>query len=283
MVLVSRNPRSLLSYFCFGALLRGLLCFCLSTSSIWSQSISAQDARGSQGTSPPKSLQDLVTGKRPPAAVQLFDGSKDHLMVSMAGLPIDWAINSGALVSTANSKRSNHLVSKLHFRDALVHVEFMLPKDSTGNSGVYLHGHYELQIINSADKELLSDADAGAVYGFSPPLMNACFQPEQWQAYNIMYRAPIRNLKGQVVKPGSIKAELNGTIVQDDLKIGEPRSRYHPYRYGTTPYLQEIAAQQKKKRTGPLFLQDHDSPVKFRNIWVLPLDDQSYLYEPKHP
>ncbi len=201
-------------------------------------------------------------------------------MLSMAGRPINWKIDSGALVSRANGKRSNHLVSKLHFRDALIHVEFMLPSTTSGNSGIYIHGLYELQILNSAGKQTLSDADAGAIYGFAPPLVNACLEPERWQVYDIEYRSPICDAQGTIVKAGSITAKLNGQIVQQNAKIGEPRSRYHPYRYGNTPYLDGIATRMKATMTGPLVLQDHDSPVRFRNVWVLPLDEQAYLYSP---
>lgn len=249
----------------------------------YGQTTTSQDETSVQGTSAPKSLQELTAGKRPADAISLFDGEEDHLMVGMSGRPIDWKVDAGSLVSTAGNKRSNHLVSKLHFRDALIHVEFMLPKNSVGNSGIYLHGLYELQILNSADKKVMTDSDAGAVYGFSPPLVNACLQSERWQVYDIEYRAPVRDEKGAFVEPGSITAELNGQIVQDHLEITEPRSRYNPYRYGTTRYLETIAAQQLKTMTGPLFLQDHDSPVRFRNVWVLPLDDQSFLYEPPTP
>ncbi len=202
-------------------------------------------------------------------------------MLSMAGGPIDWEIDAGALVSKANGKRSNHLVSKLHFRDALIHVEFMLPTTTSGNSGIYIHGLYELQILNSSDKQELSDADAGAIYGFAPPLVNACLEPERWQIYDIEYRAPVRDAEGAIVKVGSITAKLNGQIVQDNTQIGEPRSRYHPYRYGTTPYLEAVAKKMRTTMTGPLVLQDHDSPVRFRNVWILPLDDQAYLHQPK--
>jgi hypothetical protein len=78
-----------------------------------------------------------------------------------------------------------------------------------------------------------------------------------------------------------ITAWLNGQKVQDKTEFGEPRSTYHPYRYNTTPYLKKIWEKQKKTHVGPVFLQDHDSPVKFRNVWVRPLDDQAAMYAPE--
>jgi hypothetical protein len=216
----------------------------------------------------------------PKDAVVLFDGGGTNLFLSMKGGEIDWPIEDGALVSSRGSGRSNHLVSKLHFRDADIHVEFMLPEKTSGNSGVYIHGNYELQIFNSFGKKDPNQGDAGGIYGFSKPLVNACRRPGEWQVYDIRYRAPRRDNKGEIVEEGSITAWLNGQKVQDDTRFGEPRSNYHPYRYGTTPYLQEIWKRQKQTMIGPVFLQDHDSPVRFRNVWVRPLDEHALTYEP---
>jgi len=232
-------------------------------------------------------LKGRVSSERPHGAVVLYDGKGTNLFLSMAGrAKIDWPEVDGALVSTRDplarpdTKRANHLVSKLHFRDAQIHVEFMLPEKGSGNSGVYIHGHYELQIYNSFGVEKVGRNDMGAVYGFSEPLANACHKPGVWQAYDITYRAPRRDPQGTIVEDGSITAWLNGVKVQDGTQVGEPRSKYHPYRHGVTPYLKKIWQRQKETCTGPLFLQDHDSPVRFRNVWVLPLDDCAFVYEP---
>ena len=120
----------------------------------------------------------------------------------------------------------------------------------------------------------------GAIYGFHKPLANAARPRDQWQVYDIRYRAPRRDTEGKIVEEGSITAWLNGQKVQDHARVGEPRSKYHPYRYGTTPYLQKIWKQQKQTMIGPVFLQDHDNPVKFRNVWLRPLDDKTFRYEP---
>jgi hypothetical protein len=216
----------------------------------------------------------------PDDAIVLFDGTGTNLFLSMEGGEINWPIEDGALISTRGQRRTNHLVSKIHFRDADIHVEFMLPQETSGNSGVYIHGNYELQIFNSFGKEEPKMGDMGAIYGFSIPLANACRKPGQWQVYDIRYRAPRRDENSTIVQKGSITAFLNGVKVQDNTTFGEPKSRWHPYRYGTTPYLQEVWKRQKKTMTGPVFLQDHDSPVRFRNVWVRPLDDCAFMYEP---
>jgi hypothetical protein len=218
----------------------------------------------------------------PPAgAVVLFDGGPNHQFLSMSGGPINWPIEEGALVSTRRvvEEQPNHIVSKLHFRDADLHAEFMLPASGEGNSGVYLHGNYELQICNSLGKQELTESDLGAIYGFARPLADAGRPPGKWQAYDIHYRAPRRDASGTIVEPGVITAYLNGILVQDQTRFDEPRSTYHPFRYGTTPYLKKIGDRQKATVTGPVFLQDHHAPVRFRNVWVRPLDDRAFVYE----
>ncbi len=223
-----------------------------------------------------------VTAEFPHEAIVLFDGGADHLFVSMAGAEIDWPVEHGALVSTNGNRPANrnHIVSRLHFRDARIHFEFSLPPKPTGNSGIYIHGHYEeMQIINSLGKDKLTASDIGALYGFAPPLVDACLESGRWQTYDILFHAPVRDSQGTIVEAGSISATLNGQKVQDDVRFTQPRSPYHPFRYGTTPYLEKISQRQQKTKTGPLFLQDHGSPVRFRNIWVLPLDECAFLYD----
>ncbi len=224
--------------------------------------------------------QDTLPVSPPKDAIVLFDGEK-NLFVSMAGGQVDWPIEEGTLVSTRGKVRTNHLVSKLHFRDAHIHVEFMLPENSPGNSGIYLHGNYEVQIFNSHGKADPDMGDMGGIYGFAPPLTNAAKKPGVWQVCDIRYRAPRRDEQGKITEEGSVTAFLNGVKVQDNTRLGEPRSRWHPYRYGTTPYLEKIWEDQKKTMTGPVFLQDHDAPVRFRNVWIRPLDELAFLYEPE--
>ena len=200
--------------------------------------------------------------------------------LSKQGKEVDWPLEDGVLTSTRGETRSNHVVSPFHFRDADLHVEFMLPEKGSGNSGIYIHGNYELQIFNSTGKDKLDQGDIGAVYGFAPPLVAAGKGPGEWQVYDIRYRAPRRNESGKIIEEGSITAWLNGKKVQGGTRLGEPRSVYHPFRYNTTPYLEAIAKRQLETSVGPVFLQDHDNPVKFRNVWIKPLDDKAHVYKP---
>ena len=222
--------------------------------------------------------QSKIPTKPPKDAVVLFDGSENLHFVSKTGRDIDWRVNKESLVSTRGQTRSNHICSAWHFRDADIHVEFQLPSKGSGNSGIYIHGNYELQIIHSHGQQKLNQDMVGAIYGFHKPLVNAARPRDQWQVYDIRYRAPRRDTEGKIVKEGVITAWLNGKKVQDNATVGEPRSKYHPYRYNTTPYLQEIWKQQKKSSVGPVFLQDHDNAVRFRNVWIRPLDDRARRY-----
>lgn len=243
--------------------------------------VSIQVAADESSKQPPAKFnpdQSKLPVEPPTDAIVLFDGNVNQFL-SMDGKKLNWPIENGALVSSRSKRRSNHLVSKVHFRDADIHVEFMLPKKGSGNSGIYIHGNYELQIFNSHGKKKLDQGAMGAVYGFSPPMVNAAKPPGEWQVYDIRYRAPQRDKSEKIIEQGSITAWLNGKKVQDNTRFGEPRSKYHPFRYGTTPYLQTIWAKQKRTRVGPVFLQDHDNPVRFRNVWIRPLDDLSETYK----
>ncbi|NQU22175.1 MAG: DUF1080 domain-containing protein [Candidatus Nealsonbacteria bacterium] len=227
--------------------------------------------------------QDTLPVKPPKDATVLFDDRGTNLMLSKDGGEVDWPMEDGTLVSSSGKggNNTNHIVSRLHFHDADIHVEFMLPEKGGGNSGIYIHGNYELQIFNSFGKENPNQGDAGAIYGFAKPAVNACRKPGEWQVYDVRYRAPRRDADGKIKEPGTITAFLNGQKVQDNTSFEEPRSVYHPFRYGATPYLEKIWERQKKTETGPVFLQDHHAPVRFRNVWVRPLDDRAFLYEPE--
>lgn len=216
----------------------------------------------------------------PPEGAIVLLGSDTHAFLSKSGNEINWPLEDGVLTSTPGEGRSNHIVSKLHFRDADIHVEFKLPEKGNGNSGIYIHGNYELQIINSVGKEKIDQGDIGAVYGFAPALVNAGKGPGEWQVYDIRYQAPRRDDSGKILKEGTITAWLNGQNVQEATELGEPRSNYHPYRYNTTDYLKTIWEKQKQTSVGPVFLQDHDNAVQFRNVWVKPLDEMASTYAP---
>jgi hypothetical protein len=208
----------------------------------------------------------------PAAAIVLFgDGSEGPpKFVAMDGGPIDWSVEDGGLVVATSPRRANHILSTEVFRDADIHAEFMVDKAASGNSGLYLHGLYEMQIYDSCGVEPPTDQDAGSLYRFGKPLVNASRPAGEWQVYDIRYTAPRRDAAGNVTQPGTITAWLNGRLVQDGIEFGEPRSPYVPYRHGVTDHLREVKRRLDETGAGPLFLQDHGSPTKFRNVWIVP-------------
>ena len=212
--------------------------------------------------------------KPPPGAILLFgDGTeaKPPKFTSMTGGPINWPIRDGALVVQPGQNRTNHILSTVTFRDADIHVEFMVSPVAKGNSGLYIHGHYEMQIQDSFGKPLPDEHDEGSLYRYATAATNAARPAGEWQVYDVRFIAPRRDAGGTIVKHGSITAWLNGACVQNGTVFTDPRSPHTPYKYGVTDHVQGVEKRILETGTGPLFLQEHDSPTRFRNVWVLPL------------
>jgi len=219
---------------------------------------------------------DASEGKPPSDAIVLFNGGATDAFLGVDGKPCTWPVNDGVM-----TVGKGFIVSKLHFRDAQIHAEFSVPKKAAGNSGLYIHGLYEMQISNTAGFTEPSKEVIGSLYRFELPLVNAGRPADQWQSYDVIYRAP-RYKDGKIIEPGTITSILNGVVVQNHVSFSEPRSPYTPYVYQSTPYTLEILASLKQTEAGPLYLQDHQSPVRYRSVWIRPLDDKSGLFEAKN-
>jgi hypothetical protein len=145
-----------------------------------------------------------------------------------------------------------------HFK---LHVEFRVPYEpkgegqGRGNSGVYVQGRYEVQILDSYGL-VSKDNDCGAIYGVAAPLVNACKAPTVWQTYDIEFHAP-KCENGKKVEPARITVYQNGIKIHDDVKITKDNTTAGLGGDVCTP--------------GPILLQDHGHPVQFRNLWLLPL------------
>jgi len=207
----------------------------------------------------------------PPNAVILVGSGVEPKFTSMAGGPINWEVEGGTLVATRTKSHANHIVSSVMFEDADIHAEFMISPLAHGNSGLYIHGHYEMQIYDSFGVENFTIQDEGSLYRFAKPLVNAARPAGEWQVYDIRFIAPKRNADGSLKSAGTLRAWLNGQLVQDGVTFTEPRSPYIPYKHGVTDYLRGVEQQLKATGKGPLFLQDHGSPTRFRNVWIRPL------------
>ena len=200
----------------------------------------------------------------PPAgAIVLFDGKSLDGWRHADGTPAKWRIENGAMVVT---KGSGDLQTVATFGDVELHVEWATPNPAEGsdqdrgNSGVFLQGIYEIQVLDSYHNATYADGSAASIYGQFPPRVNVSRPPGEWQTYDIRWTRPRFDASGKVVKPARVTVRHNGVLVHDDVALLGPTTngRRAPY---------EAHADRL-----PLKLQDHGHPVRFRNIWVRDLE-----------
>lgn len=202
-----------------------------------------------------------VPGSAPSDAVVLFDGTSLAAWRMEDGAPAKWKVQDGYLEVAGGS---GDIVTKQDFGDSQLHVEFRTPappkgnSQERGNSGVFLFGLYEVQVLDSFNNPTYADGQASAVYGQSPPLVNASRPPGEWQSYDIVYTGP-RFKDGKIAVPGYVTVFHNGVITQNHTQIlGATKHRVLPMLIVHGP-------------AGPIKLQDHGNPVRYRNIWIRPL------------
>jgi len=204
------------------------------------------------------STQD-IPGTPPSDAIVLFDGKDLFQWRSMDGGPAKWIVKNSRMECV---KGSGYIRTARNFGDCQLHVEFATPtppegtSQGRGNSGVFLMGEYEVQVLDNYENKTYTDGQCSAVYAQYPPQVNACRKPGEWQTYDIIFHAPVFNDKKELVKPADITVFHNGVLTQDHVEITGPTNwtRKDPYSYH--PDKQ------------PLALQDHGNPVLYRNIWV---------------
>ncbi|MGZ8900843.1 MAG: 3-keto-disaccharide hydrolase [Limisphaerales bacterium] len=192
----------------------------------------------------------------PSDAIVLFDGKDFSKWQSMnGGGEPKWEIVDGAMQVT----KTGSIRTKEEFGDVQLHVEWASPAkvegsdQGRGNSGVYLMGRYEIQVLDSYQNKTYPNGQAASFYGHNAPLVNVSRKPGEWQAYDIIFRAPKKSADGAIT-PGSFTVLHNGVLVQDHVPIkGEAT---------TAAAFKNIAEK------GPIILQDHSNPVRFRNIWL---------------
>lgn len=195
----------------------------------------------------------------PSDATVLFDGSDLSQWRDTEGGPAKWAVRDGVMESVPGS---GYIVSAEAFGDVQLHVEWAAPVPAKGrgqgrgNSGIFLMGLYEVQVLDSYENDTYPDGQAAAIYGQYPPLVNACLPPGEWQSYDIVFRRPHFQSDGTVSAPARITVIQNGVLVQDNVSV-----------FGPTAWLQHRPYTEHAEAL-PISLQDHGNPVRYRNIWL---------------
>lgn len=205
-----------------------------------------------------KNVKPLFAGSEPlPAdAIVLFDG-KDLSAWHKRGSdePAGWKVENGYMEVVP---RTGDICTKQLFHDCQLHVEFWLPlmADASGqgrsNSGVYLQGRYEVQVLDSYTLDSKDD-DCGGIYKLAAPMVNASRPPEQWQTYDIFFVAPRVNEHRVKTHNARISVLHNGVWIHHDLEVPQPTGGEIDNNYADP---------------GPILLQDHGNYVRYRNIWI---------------
>jgi hypothetical protein len=201
----------------------------------------------------------------PGDAIVLFDGNGLGAWEGTRGGPARWQVTPGFFEVLPES---GTIRTREAFGDVQLHIEWRAPLpaegegQNRGNSGVFLMGRYEIQVLDSWRNRTYADGQAAAVYGQHPPLVNASRPPGEWQSYDIVFRRP-RFANGRVVSPAIVTLFHNGVLVHDGAELTGPVShgRRSPYQ----PHADQL----------PLALQDHGQRVRFRNVWVRRLEEAS--------
>jgi hypothetical protein len=198
-------------------------------------------------------------GRPPSDAILLFDGKSLSEWRHADGAQPKWRVENGYMEV---ARGTGELLTKQAFGDCHLHVEWSTPLPATGegqgrgNSGIFLMGLYEVQVLDSYQNKTYPDGQAAAIYGQHPPLVNASRPPGQWQTYDIIFRRPRFGPDGKVTEPARFTLLHNGVLAHNNVELTGP-----------TAHHARPAYKQHGDRL-PLSLQDHGNPVRYRNIWV---------------
>ncbi len=214
---------------------------------------------------PPKVIPGS-NGAPPSDALVLFNGKNfDHWISTSDSTEVKWHLNTDGGMSVKD--KTGNIQTKQNFGSVQLHIEWKSPAETQGsgqsraNSGVFLQGLYEIQVLDNNNNDTYVNGQVGAVYKQSVPLAKASKPSGEWNAYDIIYHAPEFSRGGNLVTPATVTVIHNGVLIQDHFKIEGP-SEY----IGWPKY--------QSHGKGPLMLQDHrdNSRVSYRNIWVRELD-----------
>lgn len=192
-------------------------------------------------------------------SVVLFDGTNLHQWIRRdGGGPAEWPIENGSMIT-----RGGNIMTRQTFTDFHLHVEFLCPNtgpevkgQGRSNSGVFLQGRYEIQVLDSFGIENPGKGDCGALYNHAAPLVNACNPPDTWQHYDVVFRAPRFDNQNSKTENARATVTHNGRVVQNNQELLKQTGGSVDENYGAP---------------GPILLQDHGNAVRFRNLWIVPL------------
>lgn len=203
---------------------------------------------------------DAPADAAPSDAIVLFDGSDLSAWTGQGG-EARWKVEQGYMEVNGTGK----IVTRQSFGDCQLHLEFATPAEvqgesqGRGNSGVFFFDRYEVQVLDSYRNPTYPDGQASALYGQFPPMVNASRPPGTWQTYDIVFQAP-RFEGEELLSPAVVTVFHNGVLVHHAREMVGATSHRNVGRY--SPH----------GPTGPIGLQDHGNPVRFRNVWVRPLE-----------
>lgn len=208
----------------------------------------------------PKLITPGATSSGAPSdAIVLFDGKDAAAFIGSDGQPVKWTVKDGIMTV---KKGAGMITTKAGFGDCQLHIEWKSPElvkgegQGRGNSGIFLMGRYELQVLDSYNNTTYSNGQAGSIYKQLIPLANASRKPGEWQSYDVIFMAPRFNQDGSVKIPANVTVIHNGVLVQNHATIA-----------GSTQYIGAPSYEKHADRE-PLSLQDHGDAVSFRNIWI---------------
>jgi hypothetical protein len=201
-------------------------------------------------------------GKAPSDALVLFDGKDlSHWEAEGGGGDAPFNLKTGYMEAAKKGMQT-----KDKFGDIQLHAEWSEPEDikgesqGRGNSGFYIMGRYEVQVLDSFKNDTYADGQAAALYGQYPPLVNATRPPGEWNVYDVIFHRPHFDESGKVTQPATVTVIHNGVLVQDHSELKGATGHHQAGDYAKHPDRE------------PLHLQFHGNPVRFRNIWVRDLE-----------
>jgi hypothetical protein len=199
----------------------------------------------------------------PSDAIVLFDGKDLSQWRSDSGKPAAWTVRDGYMEVKPGA---GAIQTAQGFGSVQLHIEWAAPTPAggegqeRGNSGVFLMGKYEVQVLDSYDSPTYADGQAASVYGQYPPLVNASRKPGEWQTYDIVFHAPKFKGDGSLERPAVVTVFHNGVLVQDHVVLTGPTAHKARPLYAAHPDKL------------PLMLQDHGNLVRYRDVWIRRLD-----------